>query len=331
MPKRHKDIFDRIISPENFQRAYELTCRGKRSSAGYLEFKQDAPALIAELREEVAAGTYLPGPLRTFWVTEPKPRQIDAMSFRDRVAQHALHDVIEPIFDAIFHGRSYACRRGRGTHRGVVAVQADLRHLIKDGEQDVYFLKTDFRKYFHSIPLGRLWEAIERKIQCARTLALIEKFTPRLGVGLPIGNLTSQLWANLYGHLVDCWLIGAGARLWHRYMDDVVLMAPGRKMLSWLMDVRQRMVDFCGEELGLTLSKWSIQHHERGINFLGYRIWPTHNLLRKSSVRRAKRTARAIRSRGDATAWQRWSASWAGHAKWADSHNLINHLNLQTL
>jgi hypothetical protein len=331
MPKRHKYLFQKITSPENFQRAYDLTCRGKRSSAGYLEFKQDAPARIAALRESVASGAYSPGPFRTFWVTEPKPRQIDAMSFSDRVVQHALHSIVEPIFDAIFHGRSYACRRGRGTHRGAIAVQADLRGLIRSGEEDVYFLKTDFRKYFHSISLPQLWAVIESKIRCPRTLALIEEFTPRSGVGLPIGNLTSQLWANLYGHVVDNWLIRSGARLWHRYMDDVVVIAPGRAGLTWLLGIQSRMVEFCREALSLTFSKWSVQHHARGINFLGYRIWPTHKLLRKSSVRRAKRTARALRQRGDLPAWQRWSASWAGHAKWADSANLISHLNLHTI
>lgn len=171
------------------------------------------------------AGSYRPDAARVFTIYEPKPRIITAASFRDRVAQHALCAVISPIFERTLLPRTYACRAGLGTHAGVVAVQADLRRL----GMPLYALKTDFSKYFASIDRVVLCGLIRRKISCAATLRLIEAITPPVGVGVPIGALTSQLWANVYGGVVDRHLqMQLGARHWHRYMDDIVVLGARR-------------------------------------------------------------------------------------------------------
>ena len=113
MGKRHKNLFDQVVDPDNLWRAYRKASLGKRNSLGYLEFRQNEAANIALLGEQLAAGIYRPGEPRRFMVFEPKAREISALPFVDRVAQHALCNVIEPIFDRVFLPQSYACRKGK--------------------------------------------------------------------------------------------------------------------------------------------------------------------------------------------------------------------------
>jgi hypothetical protein len=159
-------------------------------------------------------------------------------------------------------------------------------------------------------------------------LDLIERFTPRSGVGLPIGNLTSQLWANVYGHIFDRWLVSQGMYHWHRYMDDVVVLDAADDGWRALVKLLNRARDFAGDNMHLHFSRWMVAHWARGVNFLGYRIWPTHKLLRRSTVMRAKRCLHHFARTGDEVGRQRFLAAWIGHARWADSHNLLKSLGL---
>jgi hypothetical protein len=220
--------------------------------------------------------------------------------------------------------RSFACRPGKGTHAGVVALQSDLRRLGRGGEP-VYFLKTDFASYFASIDRAVLWRLIEAKISCRATLRLIAAMVPRQGIGLPIGSLTSQTFANLYaGATLDRHLQQSlGEPFWYRYMDDLVVL--GRNV-EHLRRVKNDIEQFARETLGLRFSKWQISPAHRGINFLGYRIWPRHKLLRRDSVVRARRKIAAYRAAGAADRLSQFLAAWLGHARFADSANLIRSL-----
>ena len=310
-----------ITADENLRRAYSQTARGKRFTFGYLEFKEHAEANILALQCEITAGTYRPGEYRRFMVSDPKPREITALPFRDRVAQHALVNVIEPIFERTFVSQSYACRAGRGTHAGAVRAQALMRRLGKDGP--VHYLKTDFAGYFRNINRERLHTMIRKRISCRATLDLIAAITPLDGRGLPIGSLTSQLWANVYGTAFDRFLLARGWRDFVRYMDDVVVFGLSATDLRAL---HAEAETFAAVALGLRFSKWSVASVSRGLNFLGYRIWPTHKLLRRQSVVRAKRKIRRYTAAGNRKALQSFLASWRGHAQWADTHNLLTSL-----
>lgn len=324
MPRRHHDLFDRICAMDNLRAAYGRTAAGRRQTVSYLHFREESEVELAALHHELRTGIYHPQPYFHFTVCEPKVREVSALSFRDRVVQHALCGIVAPLFERTFYPRSYACQTGKGTHAGAAAVQHELRSAIRrDG--DCYFLKTDFKGYFNNIDRARLWREIDRRIACRSTLALIERFTPRAGCGLPIGNLTSQLWANVYGHAFDRWLSAQSLR-WHRYMDDVVILGgtDWRAMLALL----HRLRAYVATELGLDLSRWMVAHWQRGINFLGYRIWPTHRLLRRSSVTRARRQLRRLDRAGDPAGRQRFLGAWLGHARHASTHNLLCNLNL---
>lgn len=240
-------------------------------------------------------------------------------------APHALCAVIGPALEATLLPRTFACREGMGTHAGVKTVQADLRAM----GPEAHVLKTDFSKYFHSIDRAVLIGLIRKKISCAATLRLIEAITPATGHGLPIGALTSQLYANVYGGMVDRFIhTDHGHRRWARYMDDIVVIAPSA---SELRDLGATMATFAQDQMGLRFSKWSVQPVSRGVNFLGYRIWPNHKLLRRQSVVRARRRIEALRRRGDHEALAAFLAAWLGHARWADTHNLLRTLQLEPL
>lgn len=326
MTKRYRNLIGRITSPRTMEAALRLTSASKRLTPGYLEFKEFSALNLADLASDMRAGGYVSGEPHQFHVYDPKKRLISALPFRDRVAQQALCLVIAPIFDRALLPRAFACRPGKGTHAGVVQLQSDLRRETRDSAA-LYFLKTDFRSYFASIQRDVLWRLIEAKISCRATLGVIEAMVPRAGIGLPIGSLTSQIFANLYtGATLDRHLQQTlGERLWYRYMDDLVVL--GRSS-AHLRAVKQSVEDYSREQLGLQFSKWSIAPVSRGVNFLGYRIWPTHKLLRRDSVIRARRKIAAYRAAGDIPRLQRFLGAWLGHAQWADSANLIKSLGL---
>lgn len=319
MPKRHNNLIERIADMENLRDAYWRTARCKRQTFGFLEFKEFADINLRSMREAILDGAWTQGPYRHFTVYEPKPRLISALDFKDRLAQHALVNVIGPIFDRGMLPNTFACRVGRGTHAGVRNVQASLRQ-----SGATHFLKTDYSKFFPSIDLARLSGLIERKIKCRRTLDLIRSMVPTSGCGLPIGSLTSQLFANVYGDVIDRFVhFELGAKYWTRYMDDMVILSSNPyELRGWFGEIEE----FSRQRLNLSISKWQVSPISRGVNFLGYRIWPRHKLLRKRSVVAAKRKIARYQRLGADEQLSQFIASWRGHAASADTCNLFNHL-----
>lgn len=324
LARKYRNLIGPITADANMREALHLTARGKRLTPGYLEFKEYSVLNLHLLADDMRGGAYRPGRPQEFRIFDPKERLISALPFEDRVAQQAVAAVIAPIFDATLLPRSFACRPGKGTHAAAIALQADMRRLDRDGP--LYALKTDFSRYFYSVERGALWRLIEAKVSCRATLRLLEAMLPRAGIGLPIGNLTSQIFANIYAGVVDRHLQqDLGERYWYRYMDDIVVL--GRDP-DHLRKVRASIETLSRERLGLRFSKWSIQSVARGVNFVGYRIWSSHKLLRRDSVIRARRKIKAYRAAGDHARLERFVASWTGHARWADSRNLLKSMDL---
>jgi RNA-directed DNA polymerase len=325
MGKKYKNLFPLIVAPDNLYAAYRKAAKGKRHTRSHLDFASNLRANLEALGERLRTGVYQPGTPRVFLVHEPKTREITAMPFVDRVAQHALCGIVDPIFDRVFMPQSYACRKGKGTHAAARDVQAELRRMKAAGIEP-WVLKTDFSKYFYSIRREVLHAEMQRKISCRPTLALLKTVIPATGAGLPIGNLTSQMSANIYGHVVDRWLAHTmGIVKFFRYMDDIVVVGRCRHELARL---QAALGAFAQDTLGLKFSHWSIQPAARGVNFVGYRIWSTYKLLRGDSVLRAKRKIRRYTKHGEAERLRVFLASWKGHAKWADSNNLLSNLGV---
>lgn len=322
MGKKHKRLIEAVASYDNLILAAYKARKGNPSSVGGMVYMDYLEANSELISDSIRNGTYKPGKHKEFVIFEPKRRLISALPFKDRVVQHAINNIIEPIFEATFYSQSYGCRAGKGTHSGAIHCQAMQRRLSKKGA--VWVLKTDFSGYFYNIDREVLSKRIRAKISCPEALRLIELFVPATGTGIPIGNLTSQLFANVYGTIADEWLLHHAKRKhFIRYMDDIVIFGSSKAEMLKLKDEFEL---FCKEEMKLNLSKWSVSSLSQGVNFLGYRIWPTHKLLRRQSVSTAKRKIKHYTKHNQSEKLSRFLASWLGHAKWADSANLIKTL-----
>ncbi|MFH0872129.1 MAG: RNA-directed DNA polymerase [bacterium] len=283
---------------------------------------------------------YVPGHYREFTLLERKPRRISAAPYRDRVVHHALCLVIEPIFERSFIFDSYACRRGKGTHRAVDRFSQFCR-------RNRYVLKADIRKYFPSIDHEILLEKIQRKIKCKDTLWLVrtiiegsnpqeevlqyfpgdDLFTPhRRRKGIPIGNLTSQFFANCYMNDLDHYAKEVlGCKCYIRYVDDLTVFDNDKKRL-W--EMKEEMEAFlAGERLKLHPQKTFVAPVSIGIDHLGYRVFPTYRRLRKDTsmafvqklgrMERLWQQGRLPREKLNASV-----QSWLGYAKHGDTYGL---------
>lgn len=334
MAKTYNNLYPEIYSFENLHAAYLRARRGKRDRIEVQRFELDLEGNLIQLQNELIWGQYRTGAYRRFIVTEPKERIVAALPFRDRVVQHAIVGVIEPIWERRFIADSYACRPGKGTHKGADRAQAMLRK-VKREHGHVFVLKADISKFFYSIDHGVIKALVRRRIVCKRTLLLIDNIidsTAQAGdphpVGLPIGNLTSQLFANVYLHELDEFVKhGLREKLYMRYMDDFCIVHHDKDHLH---RVRALIERFLWDRLRLrTNAKTQVfpvgVRHGRAMDFLGYRIWTTHRRIRKSSISRISRTLRKMRrlySQGKVSMEKIGESvkSWIAHASHAESY-----------
>ena len=300
---------------DNMWKAYRKAALGKKTTYGYLRFREDDVVNLVELSNQLKSGTYVQSKPKEFIIFEPKKRLISAIQFQDRVVHHALVNIIGPIFENVFLPYSYACRIGRGSHKAVKRAQSLIR-------KHQWFLKIDFSAFFASIDREVLSQEIKKKITCKQTLELIQRIHPFHGAGLPIGSLTSQLFANLYGNIFDRFLSHElKISNYVRYMDDTLVFGDSKEEL---LSVFYKLKDFARKSMKLGISRWRVAPVKIGVTFLGYRIWSSYKRVKKASVVRAKRKLKKLTG----LCKQRFVASWCGHVKFADSNALLKHLKI---
>jgi retron-type reverse transcriptase len=336
MAKTHNQIFERIYGFDDLYEAYIRARKGKRNRQEVLEFEQNLEGNLIQLQNDLIWGEYRTGTYRQFFIQEPKLRQVAALPFRDRVVQHALVAAIEPIWESRFIYDSYACRPGRGTHRGADRAQEMMRK-VKRQHGRIYALKADISKYFANINHATLKRMLHKKISCRRTLNLIDEIidstnalSDRYGVGLPIGNLTSQLWANVYLDELDRFVKHTLRESYYiRYMDDFVVIHHDKSHLQRVRaDIESYLIDHLQLKTNSKTQVFPVSNiGGRALDFLGYRIWPTHRKIRKSSIGRITRTLRKMRKwyaqgRITITKIQQSITSWIEHARHADTYGL---------
>ena len=342
--KRTGNLWPTLTSFAHLLHAARKASRGKLSRPDVARFHLDLEHELVGLRHELTERTWQPGPYRTFTIREPKPRLISAAPYRDRVVHHALVGVLEPIFERSFLFDSYACRRGKGTH-------AAVRRCQQLARRHAWAWKADLRKFFPSLDHALLKEHLARRIKDEGALWLAGRiidasnpqepveawypgddlFAPSLRRrGLPIGNQTSQFFANVFldplDHFVKDRLRLSG---YVRYVDDFVAFADDRHELVRL---RQRVAGFlAGLRVRLHPTKNAIFPTRQGIRFLGYRVKRSHIELVPENVWRFQRRLRRLqelyaRHQIDADfAWRR-IAAWTGHAQQADTYRLRERL-----
>jgi len=291
MPKTARNLWESILAWDNLVCAAKDASRHKRFHGDVLRFNARREEHLIALREQLCAGTWKPGPFREFVIYEPKRRVIHAPAFSDRVVHHALIRVIGPFFERRFIDHSFACRVGKGTH----AASLYLSHMLQSAAVSgpVFVLKADVTNYFHSIDHETLLDIVSRIIGDRKVLRVLRALVTECGCiegnrGLPLGALTSQVFANAYLDRLDHYVKDElGIRYYLRYMDDFVILGHDKAAL-WRLLAHIR--DFLVSELRLTLNhKTRIFPASHGVDFAGYRHWATHRLPRKRNVRRAKR------------------------------------------
>ena len=342
--KRVGYLWEKLIAFDNLLAAAEKACKGKRFSPPVAAFHFDLERQLLALRDDLGTRRYRPGPYRTFFIHEPKKRQISAAPYRDRVVHHALTRVLEPVWERSFIADSYACRRGKGTH-------AAVRRCQQLAARFPYVLKADVQKFFPSLDHAVLKELVARKIKDADVLWLVgllidhsnpqeevqdwfagdDLFEPgRRRRGLPIGNQTSQFLANVYldplDHFVKEGLRPGG---YVRYVDDFLLFATDKDTLAAARPAVGEVL--ASLRLRLHPSKCTVFPTAAGIRFLGYRVFPTHRLLARENVRRFRRRLRRLqgqyaRHEIDFEGILRRVRGWIGHARQADTYLLRERL-----
>jgi retron-type reverse transcriptase len=341
--KTYRDLFDQIASFENLLRAARKAQLGKRFKAGTALFNLNLEKELLSIQQSLRDRTYRYGPYHDFFVFDPKRRLISAAPYRDRVVHHALCNVIEPIFERSFIHDSYACRKGKGSHSAV-------RRYTEFARKNRYVLKCDIQKYFQSVDHAILLDMVLQKIRCPSTLWLIESvvasrcdnsvvfyfkgddlFAPyQRSRAIPIGNLTSQFFANVYLNGFDHFVKESlRCKYYIRYVDDFVVFDNSKEKLR---DVKQELETYLSSlRLCLHRNKSRVYHVKDGVRFLGYRIFPSHRLVAKANIlcmrRRLCRYSRQYRD-GEISLdkVRQCIQSWIGHACHADSYRLRSRL-----
>jgi retron-type reverse transcriptase len=337
---RHNNLWEKLVSFNNIFKAFKNAVKGKGLKPYVLNFIKDLEQNLFQIQNELIKKNYVPGFYRTFIIYEPKKRMISEAPFKDRIVHHCLMNIIGPIFERTFISQSYANRIGKGTHRAIRNVQNAMR-------LNTYILHCDIRKYFACIDHQILKSIIRRKIKDRDVLWLIDiiidNSNPQEDVvdyfpgdnlfspfehrkGLPIGNLTSQWFANIYLNGLDHFIKEKlRCRYYARYVDDIVVAHSDKEFLWNVCTEIEKYL----EKLRLRIHphKCHIRPMSRGVRFLGQVIYPDKRLLPKSNIRRFMRRMKRFQNKYQKSEMSfkeinHSVQSWLGHAKQANTYAL---------
>lgn len=289
--------FNDIVSLENLLLAWQEFVRGKRGKRDVQEFGYALMDNIVQLHQDLSSRTYRHGGYHRFSICDPKPRIIHKASVRDRLVHHAIHRILYPFFDRTFVADSFACRVDKGMHRAINQFRAMAYKVSANHTRTCWVLKCDIRKFFEHIDHGILMRLLGEHISDEGILWLLREvigsFCVAPGRGLPLGNLTSQLFVNVYMNVFDQFVKHRlKARYYVRYADDFVFLSRDRQ---WLERIIPAIRNFLDERLKLQLhpSKLFLKTFASGVDFLGWVHFFDHRVLRTSTKRRMMRRMRA--------------------------------------
>ncbi|MDD3614386.1 MAG: reverse transcriptase domain-containing protein [Candidatus Pacebacteria bacterium] len=317
--KTFKNLYHSIFDFSNLLKSY-YSARKRKSDKNYvIDFEWNLERELLKIQKELQEKTYQPNSYQKFFISDPKKRLVYKASFRDRVVHHALCNIIEPIFDRGFIYDSWACRKNKGTHHAVLRLKNFLRSLyFKCGSDNFYILKCDVRKFFDSVDKEKLFMLINKKIKDRDVLWLIKKILDSTegSKGIPIGNLTSQLFANIYLNELDQFLKhNLRIKYYIRYMDDFIILSDNKCQLKiW----REEIKNFIQKNLQLVLhpQKQEIFPAKIGVDFLGFHVFYSHILVRQNMIRRFWKKFKKGKMSSETF------CSYLGHLKFADSWGL---------
>ncbi|MEG2001310.1 MAG: reverse transcriptase/maturase family protein [Evtepia sp.] len=312
--KTIRNIYPQIYDYENLYKAWESARKGKKYRDEVLTFSNNLESNLIDIQNHMIYKTYHVGRYRPFYVYEPKKRLVMALPFRDRVVQWAIYRKLFPLLETQFIFDSYACRKGKGVHAAANRLQYWLCQTERKQEK-YYYLKLDISKYFYRVDHAILMNIIGQKIQDEDLKQILSeiincedmKFGLPSGaspgevtddawlddVGMPIGNLTSQLFANLYLNELDQFIKHTlHIHYYIRYMDDMIILGPDKAHLG---KIKEEIESFLNHTLKLQLNdKTTIRPCSMGIDFVGFHIRSTHRKLKKQTARKIEARIRFL-------------------------------------
>jgi retron-type reverse transcriptase len=312
--------------------AFKKAKKRKSRKPYVLEFEANLEINLKQLQSELLAETYQPAPLKTFIIKDPKTRKISKSQFRDRVVHHAICNIIEPIFQKTFIYDSFANQKGKGTHVALKRFDYFKRKVSKNNFASCYVLKADIKHYFDTVDQEILIEIILAKIKDGRVINLIRKIlenynSKTIGKGMPLGNLTSQFFANVYLNELDYFVKHKlRAKYYIRYVDDFVILHKSKHKLRFY---KNRIDEFLKSQLKIELhpNKCKIKPLICGVGLLGFRVFYYYKLLRKSNLRKFQRKFLNLKKEYvintiKLNTLSRFLAGWFGYIMHANTYKL---------
>ncbi len=296
--KTYKQLFEKLISMENLENAYWNARKGKSNNLAICEFEKHWQLYLVTLHAELKNKTYQPKPLKTFVLRDPKTRTICVSNFRDRIVHHALVNVLQPIFESRFIHDSYASRKGKGTLPALKRFDTFLRKVTQNGKLVPgarnanavcgYALKADIKHYFDTVDHAVLLNSISKRIKDYGVLWLVkiilEHYNSGIpGKGMPLGNWTSQFFANVYLNELDQYVKHKlKAKYYIRYVDDFVILNKSKTTLQeHLAQIRKFLATL---EIELHPTKCAIMPLSQGVGLLGFKVFYTHKRIRRRNI-----------------------------------------------
>ncbi|MFH1226101.1 MAG: reverse transcriptase/maturase family protein [bacterium] len=296
--------FEDIVILENLLDAWQEFVKGKRSRRDVQEFELNLMANIFSLHRDLLKHTYKHGPYQAFKISDPKPRNIHKASVRDRLLHRAVYRILYPFFDKTFIADSFSCRLDKGTHKAINRFRSLSYKVSQNHTKTIWVLKCDIRKFFASIDQGILMRIIKEYIPDQNIIWLISQIiysfqSTANGQGLPLGNLTSQLLANVYLNRLDQFIKHQiKAKNYIRYADDFVVFSQDKK---WLTEIIPQIGNYLENDLHLQLhpDKISVKTIASGVDYLGWVYFPDYRVLRTASKRKMFRNIKIKSGRNE--------------------------------
>ena len=314
--KRIENVYDTICEFSFLYQSHLNARKCKRYKVEIMKFVDNLEEELYRISYDLKDESYELGKYRKFYVIEPKVRLVMALQYRDRIVQWSIYRFLNPFYNRMFIDDSYACRVGKGSHKAIARLRYWLCQVSrKEDAKNWYYLKLDISKFFYRVDHAILLEILARRISDRRLLRLLDKiinsrdtkFGLPLGynpnscpqdlwlseVGIPIGNLTSQLFANIYLNELDQYCKHKlRCHYYIRYMDDIIILGNNKKELH---ELKNTIESYLASHLALCLNqKTIVAPIDTGITFLGYRVWATHQKLKRESARRIIRHTRKL-------------------------------------
>ena len=284
--KSYHNLYDEIISLKNLISAERKARKGKSNKKYVKEFEKNIAYNLKVLHDELKDQTYQPQPLKNFILRDPKTRIISKSIFRDRIVHHALCNITEPLFENKFIYDSCANRKNKGTLFAIRRFELFQRKITSNLSKEAFCLKADIKHYFREVNREILFKILCKTLQCKKTRTLIEKILNNFEgkLGMPLGNLTSQFFANIYLNELDQFIKNElRVKFYIRYVDDFVILHTSRYQLHiWKNEVAYHL----NNKLNITMhvEKSKIISLSRGIDFLGFRFFYYHKIPRKRNI-----------------------------------------------